>query len=77
MLNPQCSILNLSLYLHIPFCLRLCPFCHFYRVPEILDWKVYLEAVTRELDTLGTQVGCRVNTIYVGGGTPTLFPAED
>ena len=77
MLNPQSSIRNLSLYLHIPFCIRLCPYCHFYRVPEIPDWKVYLGAVTRELDSLEKEyTGKIIHTLYVGGGTPTELPPE-
>lgn len=76
MLNPQSSIRNLSLYLHIPFCTRLCPYCHFYRVPEVPDWKDYLDAVVREIDSLQLTAGKPVYTLYVGGGTPTLLPPE-
>lgn len=74
--NPESVIRNLSLYLHIPFCKRLCPYCHFYRIPEIPDWKVYLNAVTRELDALEIPVGGILYSLYVGGGTPTLIPPE-
>jgi len=66
----------LSIYLHIPFCKRLCPYCHFYRVPEIPGWKAYLEAVTREMDALESSGEEKVLTLYVGGGTPTLLPPE-
>lgn len=77
--NLESGIWNkspLSIYLHIPFCLRLCPYCHFYRVPEVLDWYVYLDAVTRELDALKIPAGREVYTLYVGGGTPTLMPHD-
>jgi len=67
---------NLSLYLHIPFCTRLCPYCHFYRVPDVPIWNVYLHAIARELDALEDPVGQAVQTLYVGGGTPTELPAE-
>ena len=77
MLNPQSSIRNLSIYLHIPFCKRLCPYCHFYRVPEIPSWSLYLGAVTRELDALGKEPAREaIHTLFVGGGTPTLLPPE-
>ena len=77
MLNPQSSIRNLSIYLHIPFCKRLCPYCHFYRVPEIPDWSLFLGAVIRELDTLEKEPAWEtIHTFYVGGGTPTLLPPE-
>lgn len=65
-----------SIYLHIPFCTRLCPYCHFYKVPEVPDWKVYLDAVIGELDAMVNPAGGSVTTLYVGGGTPTLMPPE-
>jgi oxygen-independent coproporphyrinogen-3 oxidase len=68
--------MSFSIYLHIPFCNRLCPYCHFYRVPEVPDWKVYLGAVTREIDVMESLVGGAVHTLYVGGGTPTELPPE-
>jgi len=59
-----------SLYLHIPFCRRLCPFCHFYKVPEVSDdWRVFFLAVKGET---GDRSGS-IRTLYVGGGTPTLL----
>ena len=73
-LNSQFSIRNFSLYIHIPFCLRLCPFCHFYRIPDIPDWRVYLEGIRKELDLPGFEDAGSVRTMYVGGGTPTVFP---
>ena len=74
LLNSQFSIRNFSLYIHIPFCLRLCPFCHFYRIPDIPDWRVYLEGIRKELDLPGFEDAGSVRTMYVGGGTPTVFP---
>jgi len=68
--------MSFSVYLHIPFCRRLCPFCHFYRVPDIPDWRVYFESVKRELDSIRPEDVGPVRTLYVGGGTPTLFPAR-
>lgn len=68
--------MSFSIYLHIPFCPHLCPYCHFYRVPDIPDWKIYLEAVIRELDVLEIEEGARIYTFYVGGGTPTSLPLE-
>ncbi len=64
----------MSLYIHIPFCTRLCPYCHFYRVPETPDWKAYLDAVTRELEALEGSAAGSAYTLYAGGGTPTELP---
>jgi oxygen-independent coproporphyrinogen-3 oxidase len=66
---------GLSLYIHIPFCRSLCPFCHFYRVPDIPPWEVYLAAIRKELDAFCPVEAGAVRTCYVGGGTPTVFPA--
>ena len=67
---------SFSIYLHVPFCRRLCPYCHFYRIPEVPPWEEYLEAVQREVDDLDQDTLGSVHTIYVGGGTPTLLPPE-
>jgi len=74
--NLKLQTPNFSLYLHIPFCQRLCPYCHFYRIPEVPPWEEYLEAVKREVDELGQETLGSVHTIYVGGGTPTLLPPQ-
>lgn len=68
--------MSLSIYFHIPFCTRLCPYCHFYRVSDIPDWKVYLEAVAREIEFLEIPAGRKIYTLYVGGGTPTLMSPD-
>ncbi|MBN4066887.1 radical SAM family heme chaperone HemW, partial [Simkania negevensis] len=67
-----------SLYIHLPFCTKKCPYCHFYVVPdkEILKTKL--------LDALLTECGCyqdlfmdrQLVSLYFGGGTPALFGAS-
>ena len=60
-------------YVHVPFCHSRCPYCSFTVVANRLDWvDRYVEAVARELSTLGRPHP--VNTIFIGGGTPTLLP---
>ena len=64
-----------SLYLHVPFCASSCDFCAFYQEqPKRADLERYLAGVERELalDPPG-----RVETVFWGGGTPGLLPAED
>ncbi len=62
-------------YVHVPFCHSRCPYCSFTVVANRLDWvDRYVEAVARELSTLGRPHA--VNTIFIGGGTPTLLPRE-
>lgn len=62
-------------YVHVPFCHSRCPYCNFTVVANRLDLvDRYVEAVTRELANLGCPQ--TVNTIFIGGGTPTLLPPE-
>ncbi|MBN1364669.1 MAG: coproporphyrinogen III oxidase family protein [Syntrophaceae bacterium] len=64
------------LYLHIPFCEELCPFCSFHRVTfeEPLARK-YFQALRREIK-IYHEKGYKFEGIYVGGGTPTVLIDE-
>ena len=68
----------LALYVHIPWCVKKCPYCDFNShqargdVPE----KAYVEALVADLElTLPDVWGRRVYSIFFGGGTPSLFSA--
>ncbi|HSC64256.1 MAG TPA: radical SAM family heme chaperone HemW [Caldimonas sp.] len=73
------SLPPLSLYVHLPWCLRKCPYCdfnsHAWRddagaLPEAR----YVDALVRDLeDSLPFVWGRRVHTVFIGGGTPSLF----
>lgn len=64
------------LYLHIPFCTVLCPFCSFHRVHfEQGKAHSYFDLLRREI-ALATDSGFRFSELYVGGGTPTVLPDE-
>lgn len=63
-----------SLYLHVPFCRHLCPYCPYTKVPyqEAL-LEPYTRAALAEVDWWANTVGpAEVTSIYIGGGTPTL-----
>lgn len=65
-----------GLYIHIPFCVRKCPYCDFYSVAytEKLA-EEYTAAVLRNIESYGERFGkIPVETVYFGGGTPSLFP---
>ena len=71
---------NIGLYLHIPFCRQRCHFCAFYleigRTERIAS---FLSALERELRLYGGQdllQGRMLQSIYFGGGTPTVIPAR-
>lgn len=67
-----------SLYVHIPFCERLCPYCDFAvvvrrEIPEA----AYVAAVLKELKGRAHELSGRdLRTLYFGGGTPSLLSAE-
>lgn len=64
------------LYLHVPYCISLCPFCSFHRVKFDRDNALhYFECLRREI-VLHEDKGYQFDELYVGGGTPTVLPAE-
>lgn len=63
-----------SLYLHVPFCRHICPYCPYTKVPyrESLV-EPYTRAALAEVDWWATAVGpTEITSVYIGGGTPTL-----
>jgi len=69
----------LALYLHLPWCVRKCPYCDFNsheRSGAVPDLE-YAAALLADLEGLLPSVwGRRIVSIFIGGGTPSLFPAE-
>ena len=65
----------LSIYIHIPFCKSKCKYCHFTSDCNYSDVFSYLDALKRELvEKSKLCTNHCVNTVYVGGGTPTTLP---
>jgi putative oxygen-independent coproporphyrinogen III oxidase len=63
------------LYVHVPFCARRCAYCDFsIAVRRRIPAEQYVAAITAELDRLGP-LG-PLETVYLGGGTPSLLPPE-
>lgn len=71
-----------SLYISIPFCPTRCSYCSFvsYTTPRLLSMiDEYLEALLFDLEetvSVINAVGMRINTVYIGGGTPTTLSAR-
>ena len=67
----------LGVYVHLPWCLRKCPYCDFnsHEAPaEGMDEARYLDALEADLEaSLPLVWGRTVQTIFLGGGTPSLF----
>ena len=69
----------LSLYAHLPWCVRKCPYCDFnsHRAPRDIPEKEYVRALLADAETFLPDVwGRRIASVFVGGGTPGLFSAE-
>ncbi len=64
------------LYMHVPFCERLCPYCSFNRFPFREDRaKPYFENMRKEMRML-KELGYDFDSVYIGGGTPTIMIDE-
>ena len=69
----------LSLYVHIPWCVRKCPYCDFnsHEARGDIPEERYVDALLRDLESALPSVwGRKVVSIFIGGGTPSLFSAE-
>ena len=64
------------LYVHVPFCVRLCPYCSFNRFPFEQDRAAaYFKRLREEMRFVAEQ-GFKCTSMYVGGGTPTVIVEE-
>lgn len=70
----------LSLYIHLPWCVKKCPYCDFNShefSPTGFEEDNYIEALIRDLDSELPRIwGRTINTVFIGGGTPSLFSPE-
>jgi len=69
----------LSLYVHLPWCVRKCPYCDFnsHEARGALPFDAYVDALLADLDhDLPLAWGRVVHSVFFGGGTPSLFPAD-
>ncbi|MDD9892231.1 MAG: radical SAM family heme chaperone HemW [Gammaproteobacteria bacterium] len=71
---PNPADIPLSLYIHIPWCVRKCPYCDFNSHEGQVDEKAYVAALLADLDQDLALTGERpIHSIFFGGGTPSLF----
>ena len=70
----------LSLYIHFPWCVKKCPYCDFNSHPlqQALDQSKYVEALIEDLDYELSKFNQSrpINSIFLGGGTPSLFEPD-
>lgn len=65
------------LYVHIPFCPKVCPYCSFYKeASDRNKTTAFVHAVLQELEERSQMITMRPRTIFFGGGTPTALPTR-
>jgi oxygen-independent coproporphyrinogen III oxidase len=65
-----------GLYIHIPFCIRKCAYCAFYSLTDLTLIPDFLAALRHEM-SLNKGVNREFDTVYIGGGTPSVLAAAD
>ena len=68
-----------GIYIHIPFCHQACVYCNFHFSTSVTKKDRMVEAIIREvsLNDFIRQPGLKIETIYVGGGTPSILSATE
>ena len=72
------SLPPLSLYIHIPWCVRKCPYCDFnsHEARDPVPEQRYVDALIADLESALPQIwGRKIYTVFFGGGTPSVFSA--
>lgn len=65
-----------GLYIHIPFCHSKCSYCDFYSTPDQRRIDELLETIGREYHHRKSEINEPFNTVYFGGGTPSIIPVD-
>jgi len=71
---------SLALYVHMPWCVRKCPYCDFnsHQLKSAQPDASYIDALLRDFDIEAPRVaGRRIDSVFFGGGTPSLFQPEE
>ncbi|MEE0397970.1 MAG: radical SAM family heme chaperone HemW [Lachnospiraceae bacterium] len=70
---------SISIYIHIPFCVKKCQYCDFLSAPaDSRTQEVYLRALKQEIREQAARYReYEVQTVFIGGGTPTAVPCEN
>ncbi len=65
-----------GIYLHIPFCVKKCAYCDFYSITDLALKPAFMDALVAEM-TLRRDGSLPCDTLYVGGGTPSVLAVDD
>jgi oxygen-independent coproporphyrinogen-3 oxidase len=67
-----------GIYIHIPFCKKICSYCDFYKIILPGDYSSFIDALLSEAEMRKSYIaGESVSTIYFGGGTPSVLPLKE
>lgn len=72
----QTSNMIAGLYIHIPFCVKKCPYCDFYSISDLSMIRPFLNALIKEMEMV-QHTGIQFDTIYIGGGTPSILETTE
>jgi len=76
--RPFHQIIMAGIYIHIPFCRKLCSYCDFYHLIAVADNQAFIDALLIEAAVRKEYIGNEtVSTIYIGGGTPSVLSVSD
>ncbi|MBW2590125.1 MAG: radical SAM family heme chaperone HemW [Deltaproteobacteria bacterium] len=64
-----------GIYVHIPFCVKKCPYCDFYSITDTSLKKRFISAVISEMNMI-CNLPFKFDTLYIGGGTPSILETE-
>ena len=63
-----------GIYVHIPFCKKLCSYCDFYHIISASDYSPFIKSLLKEISLRKEYLSDEtISTIYIGGGTPSVF----
>ncbi len=68
---------KLGLYIHIPFCQHKCDYCDFYSITKFEDYVRFVDSILLQMEDFSEKASeYVVDTVYIGGGTPTVLPEK-
>lgn len=76
-LHPYTPTIMAGLYLHIPFCKQRCVYCDFYFTTTRTEYGSFIDALCTELAAYAERYSEPVETLYFGGGTPSLLSPDE
>ncbi|MGN0517939.1 MAG: radical SAM family heme chaperone HemW [Acutalibacteraceae bacterium] len=68
---------NIGLYIHVPFCNGKCPYCDFFSINlNSAEADRYTNKIIEKIENLSNNTECKADTLYIGGGTPSILGTE-